>query len=253
METKVILPVLDSEKLQQKANEYAQKGAEDAIKEFYTGYNSPYKKALEEKLINKGLDSSIEVPDIIGILNESISKEIDMIANNAVSKTFVPLVKKFLTRAEAELKLSDILKEFIECTDFDWEDDNMEDYSIETEKDDGSFVYLKISNSKKTYEVHFHLKSKKEESPKVYEIYTLPYIEETSSGSRYTSRSFTERKMKISIDGGATLELPFIPGILEDNFMSYIAKLVIANTKITFDVNSFNEDMFPENERCHCD
>ena len=253
METKAILPVLDTEKLQQKANEYAQKGAEDAIKEFYTGYNSPYKKALEENLSKKGIDNSIDVPDIIGLLNESISKEIDMIANNAVAKTFVPMVKKFLTRAESELKLSDILKEFIYYTEFKDNDYDMEDYSLDFKKDDGSFLYLKISGPKISFEVHFYLKSNRGETPKVYEIYTLPYVEENSSDSKYYSRSRSERMMKLSIDGGTTLEIPFIPGVLEDNFMSYIAGLIIANTKITFDVTEFDEDMFPQKDGCHCD
>ena len=205
------------------------------------------------KLIGKGVDSSIEVPDIIGILNESISKEIDMIANNAVAKTFVPLVKNFLTRAAAELKLSDILKEFISYTEFESNDYDTDEYSLEFKKDDGSFLYLIVAGPKVSFEIHFYLKSNRGETPKVYEIYTLPYIEENSSNSKFYSRSFGERKMKISMDGGTTLELPFTPGILEDDFMSYIAKLIIANSKITFDVTEFDEDMFPRREGCHCD
>lgn len=250
METKAILPVLNMEQLQEKANEFAMKGAIKTIEEFYTGYDSPYKKALTENLINKGVDQAIQIPDIIGILNESISKEIDMIANTAVSKTFVPMVKEFLTRAEAEIKVSDILKEFIEYTDFkDSDDVDKEDYSMEIVKDDGSFVYLSISNIKVTFEIHFYKKSEKGISPKVYEIYTLPYMKGESSSISYRSHSFPQT-MKLSIDG-TTLELPFTPGVLEDGFLKYIAKLIIANTKITFDVAEFSEDMFPENE-CHC-
>ena len=250
METKVILPVLDTEALQKKANEYAQKGAEEALKEFYTGYNSPYRKAIEESLKTKGVDNAIEIPDIIGHLNESISTEIDMIANNAVSKTFIPMVKRFLTRADAEMNLSDILKEFISATDFSHEDDDMDDYFMEIKKDDGSFLYLTIQNSKVTYEVHFYLKSKKEDPKKVYEIYTLPYITEhgSNSSSRYGS---IQKTMKLSMDG-TILELPFTPRVLEDKFISFIARLVIANTKVTFDVTEFNEDMFPEQDECHC-
>ncbi|MEK6883292.1 MAG: hypothetical protein AABY22_26935, partial [Nanoarchaeota archaeon] len=246
METKVFLPVLNTEDLQKKANEYAQKGADEAIREFYTGYDSPYKKALTASLMNKGVDSSIEIPDIIGILNESISKEIDMIANNAISKSFIPMVKRFLTRADAELKLSDILKEFIEFTDFkDNNDAETDDYSMEVKKDDGSFVYIKVSNNKVTYQLAFYLKSKNGETPKVYEIFTLPTVED-DRGNSYRHSSIPQT-MKLSIDGEATLEMPFTPNVLEDNFMSFIAGLVIANTIITFDVSDFNEDMFPEN------
>lgn len=244
-----ILPVLDTVVLQEKANEYAMKGALDAIKEYYTGYNSPYKKALEEKLINKGVDNVIDVPDIIGILNQSITSEIDMIANNAVSKSFVPLVKKFLTRANAEIKLSDILKEFINYSGYEYDNElHPDDFYLEVKKDDGSFTYLVINNAKEKFELHFYLKSKKDELPKVYEIYTLPQV--LDSSSRYSG--LTSQKMIVKLDG-VSLELPFMPNVLSNEFMSYIARLVIANTKITFDIDNFDEDLFPERNECHCD
>ncbi|MFK5281440.1 hypothetical protein ACI3PL_17950, partial [Lacticaseibacillus paracasei] len=63
-----IKPVLNLEYLQQKANEYATKGVEDAIENFYNGYNSPYKKAIEENLKNKGVDNNFDIPDIIAVL-----------------------------------------------------------------------------------------------------------------------------------------------------------------------------------------
>ncbi len=244
-----ILPVLDMEALQKKANEFAMKGAEDALKEFYTGYNSPYKKALEAALINKGVDDSIDIPDIVGTLNESISKEVDEIANLAVAKTFLPLVKRFLTRADGEIKFSDLLKEFISYTDYDFNTEfDWEDYNVREEKNDGSFMYLEISNSKIKFELHFYQKDSKQKN--VYEIYVLPYIKE--GGDKHGSRSFSQRTMKLTVDGGTALEIPFTPGVLEDNFMSYIAGLIINNTKITFDTDSFSEDMFPERSNCHC-
>src|SRR6476661_4245160 len=104
-----ILPVINTEVLQQKANEYAMKGAEEALKGFYTSYNSPYKKAIEENLKNKGLDHSFNIPDIVGVLNDKFSQEIDLIANTAIAKSFVPMIKQILTREDAEVKFSDIL------------------------------------------------------------------------------------------------------------------------------------------------
>ncbi len=248
METKNILPVLDTDKLQQKANEAAHKGALSAIEEFYTGYNSPYKKAITENLVNKGVDTAMEIPDIIGVLNEAISKEIDMIANIAVSKTFVPMVKNFLTRADAEMKLSDILKEFIEATEYEDDDDHdKDDYSLEIKKDDGSFIHVVVSDGKMSYDIGFYIKTKKDDPIKVGTIYTLPRL--TNQADKYASIT---RTMKISLDGGATLELPFTPKVLEDNFMSFIARLIIAETKVTIDVDEFKDDMFPENEGCRC-
>jgi hypothetical protein len=45
-----ILPVLNTEVLQEKATEFAMKGAIESIKEFYSGYNSPFRKQIEEQL-----------------------------------------------------------------------------------------------------------------------------------------------------------------------------------------------------------
>lgn len=250
MKLQTITAEIDLNLLQQKANEYAQKGAEDALKEFYTSYNSPYKKAIEENLQNKGIDRTFDIPDIIGVLNEKFTQEVDIIANTAISKTFIPMIKEFLTRVEPEIKFSMILEEFIKATDFEHNDDlDYYDYTVEIVKDDGSFMYLTVSNIEVSYEIHFYLKSKKEDVKKVYEIYTLPYLKNPIS-KNYTSTKLS-KTMKISLDGGATLEMPFTTDILTDKFMSFIAKLVIGNTQIHFDVTDFDEDMFPRDE-CHC-
>lgn len=247
MDTPVILPVLDTEALQKKANEYAMKGAEEALKEFYMGYNSPYRKAINDNLLNKGTGHSFEIPDIIGVLNDEISKEIDIIANTAISKTFLPLVKEFLTRADAELKLSDILTEFIDCTGFKYDDDlQQEDYTLDIKKEDGSFTYIILSNGKQKYEIHFFIDSenKKKEKKTAY-IYRLPEaLDKNGYANSYT------KTMKVTLDG-VTLEMPFTPNVLSDKFTKYISRLVMCKSNIIFDVDDFNEDMFPENE-CHC-
>ncbi|MCT3693467.1 hypothetical protein HZQ92_18015 [Elizabethkingia anophelis] len=245
-----IIPVINTELLQQKANEYAMKGAEDALKEFYTSYNSPYKKAIEENLNNKGLDHSFDIPDIIGVLNDRLSHEVDQIANAAIAKSFVPLVKKFLTREEPEIKFSYILEKFIERTDYEYKSKNGDidryDYSAEriNEKYDSFFDY-KISNGKIGYELRFYQR----EQDKI-EIMSLPYLIDEDGKSRY--RHEVQEKMKVSLDDGASLELPFVKGILEDDFVSFIARLVIGNNNIIFDVEDFEDDMFPNNH-CYCD
>lgn len=247
METSIILPVLNTEELQKKANDYAQKGAEEALKEFYTGYSSPYKKAISENLENKGLDHSFNIPDIIGVLNQKFSEEIDLIANTAIAKSFVPMLKEVLTREDAEIKFSDILKKFIEVTNFDRDNDDFEDYTAEkiesTESYRSSFFKYKILNGKIGYEIHFF------NSSKSLTIMSLPCMLDNRSG--YSSGYESKQTMKVSLDGGATLEMPFTRGILEDRFISFIARLVIGNNNIVIDVEDFDEDMFPTDE-CHC-
>ncbi len=237
-----IIPEINTEVLQIAANKYAQEGAVKTIKDFYTGYNSPYIKALEENLLNRGFDHAFTLPDVVANINEALSAEIDKIANAAVAKTFIPLVTKILTRAEAEMKFSDILTEFIKCVRFEYDtDQDTDDFDVDVEKDDKSFIRLVISNCDKRYEIGFyHEGTYKEELKDVYTIFSLP-----------KNHGKSNQTMKIAIEN-ATLELPFTPGILHDDFIAFIASLVMAETKITFDVMEFNDDMFPSRGHCHC-
>lgn len=244
-----ILPVINTESLQQKANEYAQKGAEECLKEFYTGYKSPYKEAIEENLKNKGLDNQFNIPDIIGVLNEKFSQEIDQIANAAIAKSFIPLVKEFIIRENAEIKFSEILNKFIEATNFKYNDDvDSIDYTVNKIEDDSksyksSFFQCQISNEQTGYELRFYKNAEKTT------IMSIPNM--LDDNGRYYKSYQTKEIMKISLDGGATLELPFTKGILENPFISYIARLVIGENNIIFDVEDFDEEMFPS-DHCHC-
>ena len=241
---------VDLKKLQQKADESAQKGAEECVNEFYNGYNSPYKKKIKEALENKAIDNQFAIPDIIGVLNDKFSKEVDQIANTAIAKTFIPLVKEFLTREDAEIKFSDILKKFIDISEYKYSDDlSSDDYSVEKIEDtsrflNSSFFEYQITNGKVGYELRFHKKSKEKTT-----IMSLPYL--LDDRQKYSRGYEVKQTMKLSLDGGATLELPFTKGILEDRFISFIARLVIGENNIIFDVEDFDEDMFPRDE-CHC-
>ena len=111
-----VIPVLDNNFIQEKANEYALKGAVECIKNYYTGYDSPYKKAIETVLSkNSNLDGSLSLPNIVALINESLSKEVDAIVNTAISKTYVEKISKFFTKVDKEIKLSNILEEFVKA------------------------------------------------------------------------------------------------------------------------------------------
>lgn len=232
-----ILPVLDATVLQEKANEFAMKGATESIKEFYSGYNSPYRKAIDAELNKQELGYPFKIPDIIAQINELLSQEIDILANEAISKTFVPLVKKFLTRAEKEIRFSDILKEFIELNDCKNEDDCSITLKREAKYD---WITVDIETGNKSYNFTLHSDWESKKLPvKKYCILGLP-----RNDSNYN------KTMKLTVDGG-TLELPYTKDILHDNFTSYLATLILSKSLITIDVEDFQDQMFPE--KCHCD
>lgn len=239
-----ILPVIDTEVLKQKANEAAMKGALKEIEEFYTGYNSPFRKKIKEELEKQEIGFGLELPDIISLINEHCSNEINNIANTAIAKSFVPTISRFLTRVEKEIKFSEILKEFVTIAyDRNYKDDlDYDSFNISVEEDP-KYGWLNIEmyyNYSKKYAFTLHLVHEtKNDQVKKYQLFRLPH-------GTYDSKSI----MKIETDN-AKIEVPFVSDVLADEFASYLARIIICKSFITMDTTIFTDDMFPQDE-CHC-
>lgn len=221
--TEVTVPklTLDNEAIQQKANEYAMKGAIDCVKEYYTAYNSPFKKKIEESLRSQQLDWKMELPNILALINDSLTREIDLIANTAISQTFVPLVQKFLTKTKKEMMFSDFLKTIIEETDAEYHEISV---SVE-EHEKYEWLNVLITHEKKEFNITFHeVYATKKLPVKKYQILNLPSDRSSSYG----------KTMKLSIEG-ATLEMPFSANILQDNIAMVVGRMILANTHVEMD------------------
>ncbi len=228
---------LDNETIQKAANEYAMKGAIECVKEFYTSYNSPFKKKIEEELTKQEFSWAMELPNILGLINDSLTKEIDLIANTAVSKTFVPLVQKFLTKTKKELLFSEFLKELIEETRADYDEISV---SVVLDKK-YNWLNVIITWQNKEFDITFH---------EVYETKTLP-VQKYQILSLPRDARNSGKTMKLSIEG-ATLEMPFTQNVLQDKIALVTGRMVLANTHVTMDCEEFDREWFP-NDNCHCD
>jgi hypothetical protein len=234
-----ILPVLNVEQLQQKANEFAQKGAEECIKEFYTGYNSAYKKSIEENLKGKTIsDWPLGLPDIVGVLNEKIIAEFDDIANTAIAQTLIPYAKELLNRTKDVVPFSEILAKFIE-SEYDKEDDDSEDFICEVSKSNHGWLNVVLSNSELSLDLTLHTKKEAYENP-TYQILSLP---------RDNSKNYG-RNMVVKV-GDVSIEMPITTGLLKNKFTAFVASMLISRSEIIMDVTDFDEDMFPK-DHCHC-
>lgn len=230
MSNKEINAVLNYEELQRKANEFAQQGAIEVIKDYYTGYNSPFKAAIKEELEKKGVSIHMELPDIMALLNEGIAEEINTIANEAIAKTYIPLVRNILTRIDGEIRLSDILKKFIEVKYINYDDS----YYVNVSKDSTHDWYnVDIEYDKEKYSLCLHSDHNNKGK---YRLLSLPY----AYNSSYHKVKVTHEK--------TSLEIPFHPNVLQDEFISYLAKLVMSKTTITVDCEGFEDDWFENNE-----
>lgn len=242
-DTTIILPALDIQKLQAAANEAAMKGAKESIDKFYNGYESPFKKQITEHLEKQQINWAFDLPDILGAINEKIQNEIDTIANTSVSKTFVPLVAKFLAREKKEIKFSEILQEFVTAMkDASRDDIEFDDFEVQIKKEEKyDWINVEIryqSNKEYSFTLHSH---KEKDAPERRKLLSLPY-------DSYNPKH--RQTMKLSVDN-VTLELPFVKDVLSDNFLSYMARIIIAGSEIEMDCTDFDESMFPD-DHCHC-
>lgn len=233
-----ILPILDMSELETKTNEAAMKGALKCIEEYYSGYNSPFRKSIDEILHKQSFMHPIYLPDVIAMINDSLSKEIDTIANEAVAKTFIPLVRQILSREKSEITFSEFLKEFTELFDIKNEDDCRLDM---TRNRQYNWYDIQISanteQNEKTYRLTLHEDYDSRNKPDNEKRFTILSIPQD------TDKHGVNKTMKLSLDG-ATLEMPFTSDILKDPFMSYCARLVMCKTKFRVDVDYFPESIF---------
>lgn len=228
-ENKIVEPVLDMDEIQRKANEYALKGALECVKEYYTGYNSPFKKEIENQLKQMSPSFCFTMPEVMGVINESLSSQIDIIANEAIAKSYVPLVRQFLTRGEDIVKASDIVERYRK--QHEYSDDPIE---IEMSKDERWGWYnMLLSCNGEECRLTLHEDSKDENGQQYYSMLGLPY---DHKNGRYNN------VMKVSLDEGASMEIPFTCGILHNDFLTYIANLVMFKKKIVIDKTYFEDD-----------
>jgi hypothetical protein len=231
------LPKLDLKQLQEKAQEAAMKGATKEIEEFYSGFNSPFRKAVQKHLESKTTSIHLELPDIIARINEALSEEVDRIANNSIAETFLPLATEALTRIDKHVKFSEILNEFVKSCHNDFKDEwTRPDLSV---NEDEKYHWLNIKISYTDYKEvtqNYTFTLHKNHDELGYRLLSLPFTLNASS-LNYT------KKMKLK-NGEGSIEMPFTRGSLKDEFTAYMARLVICESEIEMDCDFFDEDMF---------
>ncbi|MEM9990889.1 MAG: hypothetical protein AAF738_03940 [Bacteroidota bacterium] len=233
---------IDMDLVQEKAQQAALEGALKEVRKYYAGHDSPYRKKIKEELEKQKVSWALKLPNIMQLISESLTVEIERIANTAIASSFVPIATKALTSREKEMKFSEVLKVFLgcyaHCIDFD--------YQPKCEiKESEQFGWTNVKISAidvggKELEVRLTLHRGKSESQ--YELLALPY----------TYAMPEQQKMKL-INEGAILEMPFTKAMLKDDFYAFIANCVIAGTQFVIDQEYFSDHMIEEySHQCHC-
>ena len=223
---------LPEEKIQQLAEQYAMEGAEKAIREYYTGYNSPYMKMMEEHLKAIAPNPRFDLPDLTAAINKALADKITDLANQVVAKTYIPLFNSLLTPCkENVVSTANLFQEFGDYIK-DREDDDFDSEELEFEAKHGSYGLHSLLFKYKG-ETEFDLsiweRGYNEKGDQLYIISRLPG---TSSWDHLSNKA---RMMKITLKEGDTAEVPIIDDVLSNDFMAYCAKLLICKTKIEID------------------
>ncbi len=225
---------INQEEIDKIAKEAATKAISDELNKYFNNYDSPFRKKLREALEAKELPFSFQLPDIIAVINDKIAQEIDIIANKALAETYIPWVRKTLTRAEPTVMFSDILYIFVKELSID----KRGECEVEVDYNNRFGWYIvKLTHGDIEYELTLHSKDKDKNS---FQLLSLP----NQGYDRFNGK--TEATIQLQ-DG--ILKVPFSRNILNDNFIGYVASLVIAKSEIIMDSTDFYDEWF---SGCRC-
>lgn len=238
MANEIVAPVLNIAELQEVANKAAMDAAKSAINSFYNGYNSPFKKAVEEYLENNVPSIHFELPNLMEEVQKALLGEIERFSNETNIKNCVAALRKGLTRLPLEedgsIKLSSVFEEM--------------EYEIDTEN--GDYIEAEVSEAEEPYRwmdvnICIH-KGDDEKNIQMTLHRNEKYIdgEFVDSGttvllsmpySRYDSKT---AKIKIK-DHDAEIEMPIFHGLADNYVLMTIAKLVMYKTPIVVDCKDY--------------
>lgn len=221
---------LDEKKLQELAEKYAMEGAEKAIKEFYTGYHSEYMKQVEKVCRDHMPSIYFDPVDITAEINKAIKQRMTAIANEAVAKTYIPLIERMLTRTSNNLMTSGLL--YQEYGDYvkEREDDSFNADYLEIKVETDAYFTKLIFGYAGNDEFCLYLSEAgydQDGKEKLYMTHSLP-----------TNRNYKNdgsHMMTLHLGDRRRLEMPFEPDALNNSFVCRCARAVIYQTKIAID------------------
>lgn len=233
---------INQEKLQEKAKEAAEQAYLSEIEDFYKGYSSPYRKAVREALNKVPLNIHVNLPDIIGKLNESLENTVKSIAENVIAATYMPLFKEGFLVSPDKITWNEFLQEIVKKEDLESDLDLSFEYNID-ERFGWLNCYLKVKE--KEYQFTLHEKGISEDiDPKKYTLLTQ------ASAKNQNSHSL-KRTVAIYKDD-KRIDIPEADDILRDETARLLFGLLLSGTTITMDFIEVEDSWFSSDDACQC-
>lgn len=220
---------LDENKLHELAEKYAIEGAEKAIKDYYTRYDSPYVKACTEHLQKMVPSHWFELPDLTAAINKALSEKIERLCDRIVANTYIEAFNRVFSGYEKDVIFSnEIYREYCEYVK-DREDDDFEEgeLAVKVETSSYGFKYMHfIYNGETEFKLHLMEYGHDKEGELLYAITSLPHT------GKYAHLDGKMPMMRVQLAEGRTCEMPMTTNVLDCEFMAFIAKLLIHNVKV---------------------
>lgn len=165
METdfKITAPVLDMNVIQKAAQDAAMKAALEEVKDYYLGYNSPYRKQLKEYMAKNAPSTRLELPEFSELLSKSLTAEIENFVNKKCVESFAQELRKGFTHLKEEgdgtILLTNLAEDMMQKVDLEDVDSNN---SFELEVSDKDYygwkkVHISICEDGEETEYNFTL------------------------------------------------------------------------------------------------
>ena len=226
---------LDESKLQALAEKYAIEGAEKAIRDYYTRYDSPFVKACEERLMKMAPSYNFDLPDLTAAINRALSAKIETLCDKIVANTYIEAFNRVFVGCSYEKGIAesnDIYRNYAEYVkDREGDDFDSEQLGIKVRNSSFGFMYIEFSyDGENEFILSLMENGHDDKGENLYKITSLPHASKWNSGKM--------PMMSITLKDGARAEMPMSANILDCDFMAFIAKLLLHSVKVR--INSYH-------------
>lgn len=233
MNNGIVTPVLDVVKLQEVANEAAMHAATKEIEDYYNGYNSPFRKQVQEYLKQNVPSPKIEIPNIVEEVQKSLVGEVEKIAKELSIKNCIGALRKGITHLPLEddgsIKLSRVFDEMekeIDIKNGEWIEAEVKEDGFATAKWLKVILTIKKEDcEEKRLEFTLYDNDFDDEHPNTKKVLSMPY---------HIDR-WQNAKIKIKDGEGLEIEMPMFHGLADNPILLTIAKLVMYRTPVVVD------------------
>lgn len=227
---------IDQEEIKKAATEAARKAILKEVNDFFTGYDSPFRKEVRKYLEANQPPVTFQLPEFAEIINKGLTEEIDNLCSEIGIKKYAHTLRQALTnvpvREDGTITITDLgnmlyekafMDEYGDKVSLKVEDENYKGYPK---------VTLSLTEDGEDNEYQFGLcaidLATVDENP-LYHVMSMPHSRNSYSNIRIKNAE------------GVKIEIPSFAGVGSDSILAVIASLLIHNIPIRRDTDWYEK------------